>query len=218
MIAPLALLFIAQAKSAATSEAPKIFHYVLSKDGNAIGTENYEYKVLPGKSADITIVIHISQFVVTANSTYTAEGIWKTKSLDIVGAKEIRSSATLTENGADVDAPGPNGRFKHILQPPDNISLNDPTIAWWRTTKPKLGDPVTFAYFDLEKVAWEPTVFTYMGDKSISLNGKTYATHHVLQKSGTDQTDYYMDDQGNPVVISGSTKAELTGFTLDTSK
>ena len=201
-----------------SSSLPQIVHLDVSKGSKKLGTEDYEFRPVGKDEREIKIVLHLSQnnLILTAKSIYDMKGKWLSKSMKIeLGTQTVIGNAQLTADGADVDAPSPTGRFKHILQPPSGLSLLDPTVEWWRTVKPSPGTTATFAYFDLEKVMWEKTTFTYIGDKIVTINGKSIKAHEVKQVLGPNTTDYYYDDSGDPVLINGGTHFEMTSKSPD---
>lgn len=194
----------------------EIVHLSLTTHGKQLGTEDYEFKPVANNQREIKIVLHLTSnnLVLVAKSVYTLKGKWLSKSMDVtIGDRSAQASAVQTSDGAVVDAPSPTGRFKHTLQPPDGVSLDDPTVEWWRTVKPTIGTSVTFAYFDLEKLRWERTTFVYMKDKEVQIAGKTILAHEVKQSTGINVTDFYFDSVGDPVLINGTTRFEMTGKT-----
>lgn len=129
-----------------------------------------------------------------------ADGTPTLTSFEMIQGK-ASTKITVTYEGRDaiLTAVGTKGKLTKRIAAPKGISIVDASSVWFRTVTPKLNKKVTVTNFNPQLMAWQTHTDKYVGNKTLTINGKTYKTHVVIESSGGVDRKFYVDGVGDLV-------------------
>ena len=122
----------------------------------------------------------------------------QTQSEDGVDSESVL--AVYSKAGADLS--DRVAKTKKLYALPKGWTLDDPSEAWFISSKPKLGASSTYCAFSTEKRKWIKRTRTYPRDVSVTVGTKKINGHEIVVRDNDEAgSDFSMivDDQGMPL-------------------
>ena len=153
----------------------------------------YVQLTLELRSADGQIVTIIQE------SVYDKRGfpVRKLQSATSPGGTKQTIIATFDSTGVNLEIRSDGERGKGRVERPIGKPIAAKSEFWFIRDKIPAGGRTTYFRFDLQTRTWIETEVVYIGDRTITVNGRQVKTHLVMY----GKTKAWVDDEGDPVRI-----------------
>jgi len=190
------LLFVACAVSAIAAPT----NYIVTANGQKLGTGTVELKLLPNGNFKAVIGMKLSfggsGMESTEEQLYAKDGMpilfRETRNMSASGKEMIehifgrKALTTKTTKGGKTTS--------KTIPYPATGTMKSISTFWFITFKPKVGAVDTSWHFDEKTQKWESSSTKYAGVKDIKVGGKNVKAHLLENQNGR----FYTDDKGVP--------------------
>lgn len=190
------------------------YRFRMIDSGTQAGTVGY-IRIMTPKTRRTILTIDGTDQGVTLNAvidtTSDRNGNQQAKAYHgVLSGHPFSLSGVFDDKGVTVTIDSNGKKTTEVKAKPANASLRDESELWFDTVIPKQGDKASFTNFNIQSGTWEQTTTTFVGDETIKIKDKSYATHHIHVKADAGEIDIWVDDHGDPVAMNqlGSVRLE----------
>lgn len=170
---------------------------------SSIGTANANHRLNPDGSKLVQLSMELigaqgQKVKIRQESTYNAKGEPVRSYQELTGEKPRKSRRLVVTYDADganvvIDEDGKR-ETKHVplTKTAPRTQKNE---FWFLRDKPKAGTTEEYYRFSLDSMEWQIVRTTYVGPKTLTINGKSVKCHEIKSSDGS----YWVDDKGLPV-------------------
>lgn len=175
--------------------------YTMYQNGVKVGDASVSEKVTShGKSESMHLsgTVQGMAFSMANASIYDLHGAARIETMTMVSGAMGRSvSVKFKGNRAIVAATTGKSKQTSSIAAPSGAHLADASEFWFSKSQPKVGSVVKATKFNMEKLVWEESESTYVGDETVTVSGRKLKGHKVTTKQGGQTGIVYLDSHGD---------------------
>jgi hypothetical protein len=209
MLKGMRTLFILPLAAASLCATAQTATLVCTIDGKPTGTAAFSIVAGPNRSYVQTTIFNITSTITQDKQNDKLESV-VSQSFDgmpleddekesLNGVVQRNVSVLFTVRGATVTDKATGKKTPYPL--PSGMSMKDISGLWFISVRPRVGDKSSATSFSVQTLAWTKTTRTYVGDETITLDGKKVTGHKLKDEDGATSITTLIDDHGLPLVV-----------------
>ncbi len=189
--------------SVAATAQPHLL-YRVSSGGAVVGKAYFKHLPEPDGGRRLIWTLFLKSggldIRVRNEAVYSSEGLPTYKLLETeypAMKRTDRAEVTLTKGLATGTITTDRKVRKVNEQLDPSLPVADPSIFWFRTVRPEVGDRVTFYHFDLDALRWSLVETSYVGPRTLTIDGREVEGHMTITTRAGEDGEVFMGGDGN---------------------